>query len=133
MALPLVAALPMVGELVGGLLDALSGDKKAQAEQALALIRAVQAESEGQQRINEAEARHPSIFVAGWRPAVGWVCAAGLAYQYFARPLMEWAVGVWSPGAPLPPSLDGGLMELVLALLGIGGLRTIEKCRGVRR
>ncbi len=133
MALPLAAALPVLGDLVGGLLDGLSGDRKARAEEALAVIRAVQSENEGQQRVNEAEASHPSLFVAGWRPAVGWVCAAGLAYQYFLRPLVEWGVGVWSPGAPLPPTLDGGLMELVLALLGIGGLRTIEKCRGVRR
>lgn len=78
-----------------------------------------------QANVNEVEAQNPNLFVSGWRPMIGWVGAVGLTYQYVVRPF---AVGFgW---AALPP-LDSSLMELVLAMLGFGGLRTFEKLKGV--
>ncbi len=129
MAAPLLAALPVVGELVGGLLDSLSGREKAKAEQALAVIRAAETEAARQSAVNEAEAAHPSLFVAGWRPAVGWVCAAGLCYQFLLRPLLAWGAEACGLTVAPPPSLDDGILELVLAMLGMGGLRTLEKLK----
>ena len=74
-----------------------------------------------QAEINKIEAQHRSLFVAGWRPAIGWVCAIGLAFPFIINPLIEWAGGT-GPKIPMDQ-----LMELVVALLGLGTLRTFEK------
>lgn len=94
---------------------------KAEAElrNALLAIDAKQAE------INIAEASNPNIFVSGWRPAIGWIGASGLAYLYIFRPL---AIGF---GWHSLPGLDQGIFELILAMLGFGGLRTYEKVKGI--
>lgn len=91
---------------------------------ALALIQA-------QTDTNKVEAANPSVFVAGWRPGIGWVCGAGLAYQFVLKPLL--AFGFMAAGHPLPelPGIDGNLYELLLGMLGLGGLRTVEKVKGV--
>ena len=77
-----------------------------------------------QAEINKIEAQHRSLFVAGWRPAIGWVCAIGLAFPFILNPLIEWAGGT-GPNIPMDQ-----LMELVVALLGLGTLRTFEKLAG---
>jgi hypothetical protein len=81
--------------------------------------------------INKAEASSSSLFVAGWRPAIGWVCALALAYQYLLKPLMTWGATV--AGFNLPPmvGLDDNLWQLMMGMLGMGGLRTFEKVQGV--
>jgi hypothetical protein len=82
-----------------------------------------------QLEINAREAQHPSIFVAGWRPAVGWVCVAAMAFQYLARPLLI-AYNV----APADlPGLDDNLWAILTGILGIGGLRSIEKLQKVTK
>jgi hypothetical protein len=84
-----------------------------------------------QTEINKEEAKSASIFVSGWRPAIGWVCALALAYQYLLRPLMTW--GAMVAGYNLPPmvGLDDNLWQLMMGMLGLGGLRTFEKTQGV--
>jgi len=77
-----------------------------------------------QAEINKIDAQHRSLFVAGWRPAIGWVCAIGLAFPFILNPLIEWAGGI-GPNIPMEQ-----LMELVVALLGLGTLRTFEKLAG---
>ena len=80
----------------------------------------------GQIEINKTEAAHKSIFVAGWRPFIGWVCGCALAYHFILHPIVEAFVDI--------PDIDAGmLMHLVLAMLGMGGMRTYEKMRGVSR
>lgn len=78
----------------------------------------------GQLEINKQEAQHQSIFVAGWRPMIGWVCALALAFQYLVRPVLI-GTGV----VPVLPGLDDNLWELMLGMLGLGALRTYEKTR----
>ena len=86
-----------------------------------------------QTEINLEQAKHPSIFVSGSRPAILWICALGLAWQFFLAPLMNWAV-VISGSTIKPPVINTeGLMTLTLSLLGLGGLRTAEKWKGVAR
>ena len=86
-----------------------------------------------QTEINLEHAKHPSIFVSGSRPAILWICALGLAWQFFLAPLMNWAV-VISGSTIQPPVINTeGLMTLTLSLLGLGGLRTAEKWKGVAR
>jgi len=81
--------------------------------------------------INKTEAANASVFVSGWRPAIGWVCALALAYQYLIRPLSG-TIG-FLLGATLPPlpGLDDNLWQLMMGMLGMGGLRTFEKVQGV--
>lgn len=80
--------------------------------------------------INAKEAESSSVFVAGWRPFVGWICGFGLFYASILHNLLEWisAAQDW----PVPPAVDTELLFYVLgALLGIGSLRTFEKVKGV--
>ena len=81
--------------------------------------------------INKQEAANSSVFVSGWRPAIGWVCALALAYQYLFKPLLTWGATV--AGYNLPPmvGLDDNLWQLMMGMLGMGGLRTFEKIQGV--
>lgn len=73
------------------------------------------------------------VFRGGWRPAVGWTCAAALALQFVVGPLLMWAAAAF--GHPLPPlpKLDDMLWELLAGLLGLGTLRTVEKIKGAAK
>lgn len=85
---------------------------------------------------NVEQAKHSSLFVAGARPAIMWVCCLGLATNFFLLPLAEWAVAVYAPDTILPDlkALQSGeLMTLTLSLLGLGGMRSWEKSKGVAR
>ena len=86
-----------------------------------------------QMGINETEAQHPSVFVSGWRPFVGWTCGLGLAYQYVLAPLANGVlVGIGQIASF--PSLDlAALMPLLLGMLGLATVRTVEKVRGKAR
>jgi len=81
--------------------------------------------------INKAEAQSSSVFVSGWRPAIGWVCALALCYQYLLKPLLTWGAGVAGYTVPPMPGLDDNLWQLMMGMLGMGGLRTFEKVQGV--
>lgn len=86
----------------------------------------------GQLEVNKAEAASGNAFVSGWRPGVGWVCVVALFSNYLLLPLSAW-VAPWT-GLPAPPQLDlGELMPLLLGMLGLGGMRSFEKVRGVAK
>jgi len=88
-------------------------------------------QSAGQVATNQAEATSPSLLVAGWRPAVGWICASGFAMQFVISPMAEWLAAL--AGHPVKfPVLDMGTMLTLLGgMLGLGSLRTVEKVKGV--
>jgi hypothetical protein len=82
-----------------------------------------------QTKINEVEAAAPDMFRGGWRPAAGWVCVAGLAYQFLFQPLAAWSGSIqgWAP----PPVLDlGDLYGLLFGMLGLGAYRSFERLKG---
>ena len=81
--------------------------------------------------INKVEASNTSLFVSGWRPAIGWVCALALAYQYLLRPLSGTIASLVGVTLPPLPGLDDNLWQLMMGMLGMGGLRTFEKVQGV--
>ena len=81
--------------------------------------------------INKEEAKSSSLFVSGWRPAIGWVCALALAYQYLFKPLLTWLLMTAGFQIPTMPGLDDNLWQLMMGMLGMGGLRTFEKVQGV--
>ncbi len=80
----------------------------------------------GQLEINKVEAASKSLFVAGWRPFIGWVCGIGLAYNVILSPFLD----IWFA----VPKVDvSALYPVLLGMLGIGGMRTVEKIKGVAR
>lgn len=87
----------------------------------------------GQLEINKVEAANSSVFVSGWRPAVGWICAAAVGYQYLVRPLAIAGFAAYGHPLPIMPGLDDNLWQLLLGMLGLGGLRTYEKVQGVSK
>ena len=77
-----------------------------------------------QGEINKIEAQHRTIFVAGWRPFIGWVCGVALAYNFVLRDLLIWFIGP----EQVPPALQTEhLMTVLIGMLGLGGMRTFEK------
>jgi hypothetical protein len=131
MALDPVTTVLNIGEKV---IDKLWPDPVKAAEGKLALLKLQQdgelVEIAGQIEINKEEAKNPSLFVSGWRPAVGWTCVAGLLYSFLGQPLLSWMGAIYS--YPIPPVLDLGVLFSILGgMLGLGGLRTIEKTKGV--
>lgn len=124
-------------EIGARLLDKIIPDKDARDKAQFELMRAAQDQdfqmALGQLKINEAEASHPSIFVAGWRPAIGWVCVCGLAYNFLVYPMLVWLVAATDAQFTPPAMLSDNLMELVLGMLGLGALRSFEKWKGVAR
>jgi len=89
--------------------------------------------AKGQLEINKEQAKHPSIFVSGSRPAIMWICALGLLTQFFIMPIAEWVTAIWLPEVILPKLATSELMTLTLSLLGLGGMRSFEKSKGVAR
>lgn len=87
----------------------------------------------GQLDANKEQAKHSSVFVAGARPAILWVCCLGLLTQFFIMPIAEWIATIWFPDVTLPKLKTDQLMTLTLSLLGLGGLRSYEKTKGVER
>ena len=132
--LPVVTALlPALSTLIDRMIPDRAAAEKAKAEMEAELIKASNEAALAQVEVNKIEAGHSSIFVAGWRPSIGWVCAAGLAWAFVVAPVASWALVVLGVRAELPAIHTDYLLELVLAMLGIGGLRTFEKLRGVAR
>ncbi len=109
-------------DAVGNALDKLFTSKE-EKEQAKAIMQKIKMEPHILQgEINKLEAQHRSIFVAGARPFIIWVCGVGLSFSFVINPIIQWYSG--KPGPTLP--LDT-IMELILCILGLGGLRTFEK------
>ena len=128
--------LGSVLEMGKTLLDRFVPDPEKKREAEMELVR-MAADGElkqviAQLEINAREAAHPSVFVAGWRPAFGWAGVAGFVYAVIAQPMMAWFGQI--KGWPVPPELNLDLLWVVVTgLLGIGGLRSVEKLRGVTK
>ncbi len=123
-----------VGEAVAAglkVLDKFIPDPAARAKAEAELRNALMASDAAQLEVNKAEAASGSVFVGGWRPAIGWVCAAAVFYTYLLVPIGMWLAFVLGKPVAKPPVLDGNLWELMFAMLGLGGLRTFEKLKGV--
>ena len=82
--------------------------------------------AKGQLEVNKVEAAHKSLFVAGWRPSIGWCCSLGLLYHVLLAPI----AGIWVEVPEIDPSL---LMTTMTGMLGLGAMRSYEKTRGVSR
>ena len=126
----------MIGTILGAvapIVDKFVEDKdqknklKAELEQSLISLNLAQAQA------NIEQAKHSSIFVAGARPAIMWIAALGLFFHFIIFPIAEWVITLWSPNLFLPRLDTDTLMALTLSLLGLGGMRTGEKSKGIAR
>ena len=135
MALPAIAAA--LSPVIGTLIDRLVPDKheadKAKAEMELRLIDAANAINLGQIEINKAEAQHRSLFVAGWRPAIGWTAAVGFAWAFVLHPIATWVAAILGSTVTLPQLDTAPLLEMTLAMLGLGAMRSWEKSSGLTK
>ena len=138
----LLAAATALLPTISALLDKLIPDPEARAKAQLDLLKLQQdgafkeldAQLQinlAQAEINKVEAASQNGFQAGWRPLAGYMCVAGLGYEFLLRPLLPWALTVSGVEAPPLPSLDGVLFELVFGLLGLGTLRTADRWKRV--
>jgi len=115
---------------VSGLLDKFIEDKDA--KNALAHEISTMAErhaqelAKGQLEVNKTEAAHKSLFVAGWRPAIGWICGLALMYSTILSPILS----IWFTVPPVDSSL---LTTVLMGMLGLGAMRTVEKTKSVAR
>lgn len=112
-------------ESVGNVLDKLFTSDEEKLDKQILIERLRQQPGLAQIELNKIEAQHRSLFVAGWRPMIGWICALGLGFTFFANPIIQWYTS--KPGPVLPTDI---MLELVLAMLGLGALRTVEKLNG---
>jgi hypothetical protein len=128
--IPIVTALlPMLGTILDRVIPDKAASEKAKLEMQAALLDAAVKGDLGQMEINKAEAAHQSVFVAGWRPAIGWVCAAALAYSYMLVPLVGFTLALLGQPVPRWPVLDNNLWELMFGMLGMGALRSYDKAQ----
>lgn len=130
-------AAPVV-DAVGKALDGLITSDEERATLQIALEKLRNEPGQLQVELNKIEAAHPSMFVAGWRPGLGWVCVISLGIYYIPRFILTtylWAAQVITDGAliPYPEAGVGDILALVGTLLGSSVLRTIEKQQGVAR
>ncbi|PCI34390.1 MAG: hypothetical protein COB54_00940 [Alphaproteobacteria bacterium] len=123
---PAIDAVSAVGNVVDQLFT--SDEERAQAAILMAKIR--QKPHLLQAEINRVEAAHRSLFVAGWRPFIGWVCGMGFLWAFLLHPLFEWIIVLRGLEITAPAIATDNMMELVLALLGLGALRSVEKLKG---
>ena len=125
-----------VGKVIKDVREAITGkaieDPVKKAEIELKLKQLEQAINLGQIEVNKAEAQNANWFVAGWRPAIGWVGAFALGYTYILSPLIDWACALANLHIATPRPDMGMLFNLILAMLGFGGMRTYEKIKKVQ-
>lgn len=113
-----------INAIFDGIDSLVTSDEEREASKLLR-IKALQYPGELQVELNKIEAGHRSIFVAGWRPAIGWICAIGISFPFIINPILQWSSGQIGPVLPLD-----SIIELVYAMLGLGAMRTIEKLQG---
>jgi hypothetical protein len=127
----------VVGPIVDGFLKFIPDkNKRAEAKEQLEsqMLVAMTALVQGQLDINKMEAQHGNLFVAGWRPAIGWICGIALGWNYILQPLISWGMFIYGTDLADAPRLDTAeLTTILLGMLGLGGLRTYEKRLGVAR
>ena len=125
-----------IADVVGKVIDRVIPDKVA-AQKAKDELASSESQQEfqllfGQLQINMEEAKHASVFVSGWRPFIGWVCGASLAYVAILEPIVRFAATVWFKYAGTFPVIDTNLtLQVLLGMLGLAGMRSFEKAKSV--
>lgn len=136
MVAPLVTALagPVLGvisDLVDRTLPDSSEREKVKLEYQAKIMEAITSIDVAQIEVNKEEARHASLFVAGWRPFIGWTCGAAFCYHTVVLPLLLFAAAVTGEPVQAPAFDMEALYPVLLGMLGLGTMRSYEKAKGV--
>lgn len=127
---------PIIG-IIGDVLDKVIPDnnakQKAKADIEKALIDNASKINLAQAETNKIEAGHRSIWVSGWRPFLGWIAGCGFAWVFVVSPVAQWVCALLGIDIVLPVLHTDVLMELTLAMLGLAGLRSWEKSKGLTK
>jgi hypothetical protein len=128
------AVLPAVTDIIGRFLPE-DPEKRAEAEREIEaqLSEHLAKIDIAQLDINKTEAAHRSIFVAGWRPFIGWSCGVALAWNYIAQPILVFTLAQTGNLVDLPALDMSQMMPVLMGMLGLGGLRTFEKYKSVSK
>ena len=118
---------------VASILDKFIVDKDLKVKLQHELETAIHSANLAQLEVNKSEAAHKSIFVAGWRPFVGWGCGVSLAYHFILAPILQFGFALSGMEQELPEFDFSQLSTVLMGMLGLGGLRTFEKMKGVSR
>jgi len=118
---------------VSKILDKLVVDKDLKVKLEHEIKTEIQRANLAQIDVNKAEAQHRSIFVAGWRPFIGWICAVAMGYHFVLQPIIVFVLSANGVNYDLPEFDMGSLMTIVMGILGLGGLRSWEKAKGITK
>lgn len=134
----IAALIPQLLPILANVVDKTIPDK---AQKSVAMLELEKALVDNADKINletiktnQIEAGHKSVWVAGWRPAIGWSCSLGIAWLFIGHPVATWVAQILGYTGMVMPTIDTEvLLELTLAMLGMAGLRTFEKIKGVTK
>jgi hypothetical protein len=123
-----------VSQLVNKFVPDRDAQVKLQAELQMKLMEIESDAAKQQAEINQVEAANSNLFVSGWRPCVGWVCATAFAWQFVIQPFFSFAYTLYTKQPAPVVALDHDALNTVLfGLLGLGGFRSWEKVKGVSK
>ena len=130
--------IPQMVTTIGGIVNKFIPDRdaqvKLQAELQMKLLEIEADAARAQTEINQTEAQSSNLFVAGWRPCVGWVCAAAFAWQFVGQPAFSFFYAlIYKQPAPVVALDHDALNTVLFGLLGLGGFRTWEKIKGAAK
>ena len=120
-------------EPVSHILDKFIADKDLKLKLQHELNQELHKANMAQIEVNKVEAQHRTVFVAGWRPFTGWICASALAYHFIIEPILIFALPLQNIQLTLPTFDMGSLLTVLMGMLGLGGLRTYEKAKGITK
>ena len=127
------ALLPLISTVLDRVIPDKNGAAKAKAEIEKTLIDNAVQLNLAQAETNKIEAGHRSIWVAGWRPCLGWIAELGFGWMFVLQPIAQWIILLTGHAVPLPDFQTDALIELTFAMLGLAGLRTYEKQKGLTK
>ena len=119
--------------VAGTVLNKFVADKDLKAKLEHELKTAFHSANLAQIDLNKQEAAHKRMFVAGWRPFVGWTCGVALAYHFVISPILGFVLVLAGVNTELPSFDFSQLSTILMGMLGLGGLRSYEKMKGVSR
>ena len=135
--LPLLSAVGPLAKIVGGIIDKAIPDKDLKEQLAHDIATMAERHShniiKAQIEVNKTEAAHKSLFVSGWRPAVGWTCCLGLAGNFLVIPFSNFVMALAGSDIVIPLIDVSTMMPVLMGMLGLGTMRTIEKINNVQR
>jgi len=121
---PITAGADLASTVISRIWPDKSAQEQAQLAAAVALV-------QGQLEINKAEAASASVLTSGWRPAIGWICGAACGWNWIGLPVSKMILALLGHPVDLYPADVGEMMPVLMGMLGLGGLRTVEKIKGV--